>query len=271
MPYDAIDSLFVATSDLERACRPYERLGLRLSPERAGRRSFHAGGPGHRVGVHLLSDPGRDTLLAGPLREALAAGRGLFAIGLRVPDLSRAVDLLASRGIAATTLADDDGGLAWLPLDDRAGTNIVLVGPAEATRSDLPGHTFPLRRLDHLAAVTHDLEAKTRFWDDALGVRVSGEVTTPAMVIRQLRIGDAVLELLGPASPESPLSQRPPGLVSMASWEVSDLDGAVRQARAAGFTVADPAAGPLPHTRIATVPGAELAGVNLQLLQYVAR
>jgi hypothetical protein len=89
------------------------------------------------------------------------------------------------------------------------------------------------------------------------------------MVIRQLRIGDAVLELLGPASPDSPLWQRTPGLVSMASWEVVDLEKAVRLARAAGLSVADPGSGPLPGTRIATIQGSELAGVNMQLLQYV--
>ena len=55
---------------------------------------------------------------------------------------------------------------------------------------------------------------------------------------------DAVLELLGPASQDSPIRQRPQGLVSMASWEVGDLDVAVRPARGAGFTVSDPAAGP---------------------------
>jgi catechol 2,3-dioxygenase-like lactoylglutathione lyase family enzyme len=268
MPYEAIDSLFVAVPDLEAACRPYERLGLPPSSTRDGRRTLHVGGPAHRVAVHFLAEPGRDAPLAGPVRQALASGRGLFAVGLRVPHLSGAVDLLASRGVVATTLADAGGGLAWLPLHDRAGTDLVLVGQAEAARPDDPGHAFPLRRLDHLAAVAPDLEAETRFWADALGVPVSGEVMTATMVIRQLRVGDAVLELLGPASPDSPLRQRPPGLVSMASWEVPDLDAAVRQARAAGFTVPDPAAGVLPGTRVATIPGPELAGVHLQLLQY---
>jgi hypothetical protein len=55
----------------------------------------------------------------------------------------------------------------------------------------------------------------------------------------------------------------------MASWEVADLEGAVRQARDAGFAASDPATGPLPGTRIGTVQGGELAGVNMQLLQYV--
>jgi hypothetical protein len=49
---------------------------------------------------------------------------------------------------------------------------------------------------------------------------------------------------------------------------VPDLDAAVRQARAAGFTAPDPAPGVLPGTRVATIRGPELAGVNLQLLQY---
>ena len=98
---------------------------------------------------------------------------------------------------------------------------------------------------------------------------VAGEVVTPHLVIRQLRIGGAVLELLGAASAESPIRQRTPGLVSMASWETADLDAAVSQARAGGFTPSDPAAGPLPGTRISTIPAIELAGVNMQLLQYV--
>jgi hypothetical protein len=55
----------------------------------------------------------------------------------------------------------------------------------------------------------------------------------------------------------------------MASWQVADLDAAVAHARAAGFTVADAATGVLPGTRVATVQGSELAGVNVQLLQYV--
>src|SRR5262249_15887483 len=122
---------------------------------------------------------------------------------------------------------------------------------------------------DHLAVVTPDLEAKTRFWTDVLGLPVAGEVTTPAMVIRQLRIGDAVLELLAPASADSPVRKRPPGLVGMVAWEGEDLEAAVGQARAGDFTVTDPVAGALPGTRIATVDGTELAGANMQLLQYV--
>jgi hypothetical protein len=89
------------------------------------------------------------------------------------------------------------------------------------------------------------------------------------MVIRQFQIGDAVMELLGPASADSPIHRRPSGLVSMIAWEVDNLTAAVDQARTAGFTVPDPATGVLPGTRTATIPAAELAGVAMQMLEYV--
>jgi hypothetical protein len=55
----------------------------------------------------------------------------------------------------------------------------------------------------------------------------------------------------------------------MASWEVAGLDDAVALARGAGFAATDPAAGVLPGTRTATIQGADLAGVNVQPLEYV--
>jgi catechol 2,3-dioxygenase-like lactoylglutathione lyase family enzyme len=277
MIYDAIDSVYLAVPNLDAACRPYERLGLRLSPPRHGRRTLHVGGPTNLFLFNFLAEAGPDGPLAEPLRRACSTGQSLFAIGLGVPDLEAPLGPLERKGLAAARLRDGEDDLAWLPLHDRAGTDLILVRHArllkerhaEAAEAGLLDHSFPLRRLDHVAPVAHDLEATTLFWADVLGVSVAGEVTTPTMVIRQLRFGDAVLELLGPGSPDSPLRQRPPGLVGMASWEVQDLERAVRQAREAGFTASDPTAGPLPGSRIATVPGAELASVNMQLLQYV--
>jgi catechol 2,3-dioxygenase-like lactoylglutathione lyase family enzyme len=266
MTFDAIDTLFVVVADLD-ACRPYERQGLHLGPALHESRCLLVGRTGNLVAVRFLADA-PDSPLAGPHRQALAAGRSLFAIGMRIADLDAALGRLASQGIRGTPFRDGEDELAWLPLHEQAGSDLVLVRK-ERHAAGLPAHSFPLKRLDHLAIVTHDPEAKTRFWSDVLGVPVAGEVTTPAMVIRQLRIGDAVLELLGPASPDSPIRKRPPGLVSMASWEVDDLDAVVQQASAAGFTVSDPAEGVLPGTRIATIQGNELAGVNMQLLQYV--
>jgi catechol 2,3-dioxygenase-like lactoylglutathione lyase family enzyme len=250
---------------------------LRLSAARDGRRTLHVGGPANLFAVCFLAEAVADSPLSQPLRNVLAAGRPLFAVALRVTNLDTIISDLEAKGLAATRFREGGDEMAWLPLHDRAGTDLVLVRHSrsqqerhdEAVQAALLAHAIPLRRLDHLAVVTHDLDEKARFWSGVLDVPVAGEVVTPAMVIRQFRLGDAVLELLGPASASSPLWLRPPGLVSMASWEVDEVEEAVRLARAAGFTVADPGPGPLPGTRIATVQGSELAGVNLQLLQYV--
>jgi catechol 2,3-dioxygenase-like lactoylglutathione lyase family enzyme len=263
MEYDAIHSAYLACPDPAAACGPYERLGLLVSAD-AGDRLLEVGPASQRFALQFLGDPE-----AAPFRAALPGGSGLAAISLRTRDAAAVTARLLQHGQQKPApFRGLDLTAVWLGLRAEAGTDLVLV-QAGAANAAAPDHDFPLLRLDHLAAFAPDLDAKTRFWTDVLGVPVAGEVVTPTLVIRQLRIGGAVLELLGAASPDSPILQRPPGLLSMASWEVDDLDAAVRQARAAGFTASDPAAGPLPGTRVSTIPAAELAGVNMQLLQYV--
>jgi catechol 2,3-dioxygenase-like lactoylglutathione lyase family enzyme len=255
MFYQAIDSVYLAVSDLEAARQAHERLGLQLTDHslHPDLRSWHVGEADNAFAVHLVP----------------ATQTGLCALALRVTDPRTTLEYLRSQEI----LPEGDPpfpapALAlWLPLSDRAGARILLVPHSPAPET--PAHRLPVKRIDHLAIVAHDLEAKTQFWTDILGVPVTGEVTTPTMVIRQLRIGDAILELLGPASADSPIHQRPPGLVSVASLEVADLQAAVTLVRKAGFTISDPAPGPLPSTHIATVSGDQLGGLNLQLLQYL--
>jgi catechol 2,3-dioxygenase-like lactoylglutathione lyase family enzyme len=262
-----LDSVYIACADLA-AVAPYERLGLTLTPSADGRRILHVGLGERRFQVHFLADAASRPLLHDSLHDAKRRGAGLFAVGLRVADLSTEIVRLRSRGVPVVQGDNPNPPMAYLPLHDQAAVNLLLIqdGP---TMAGAPNHSFPLLRLDHLATVAHDLEVRTRFWTDVLGVPVTGEVRTQALLIRQLRLGDAVLELLGAASADSPIHQRPAGIVSMASWEVADLSGAVAQARAAGFTVSDPAPGLLPGTHIATIQGGELAGLNMQLLQYV--
>src|SRR3954447_7465858 len=155
MTHDAIDSVFLAVSDLDAACRPYERLGLKLSPARDGRRTLHVGGPASLFAVHFLAD----AALVPPLRNA--AARPLLAVALRVADLDAALAPLAAKGVPAERLRDGEADLAWLPLHVLAGTDLVLVKHAQtvqdrhadAVRAGLLDHSFRLKRLDHLAAV----------------------------------------------------------------------------------------------------------------------
>jgi catechol 2,3-dioxygenase-like lactoylglutathione lyase family enzyme len=291
MRYEAIDHVVLAVPHLGSAVAPYEGLGLHVGPPSCPldsslvQRSLAVGGPADLFEVQFVAaDP--QGLPVSPLAVRLAAAcasPGLAVIGLRVPDLAAALKELAGKGVQPRSQAAwhvesrKVAEVALLSEEERAGANLLLVQHAEATkkrhagleRAGLLRHAFPLKRLDHLAVVTRDLEAQTRFWTDVLGVPVAGVVTTPTLMIRQLRIGDAVLELLAPASPDSPLRQRPPGPVSLASWEVADLAAAVEAARLAGLQVSDPAAGALPRTRTAAVPADEMGGLTMQLLQYV--
>ncbi len=278
MHFSAIDRVLLPVAELSTASAPFARLGLDMGACEphpgydAHSVVWSVGAGANRFSLELVSPdegPTEGITLADELRRAVDAKRGLFAVVLRVPDLGPVQRDLAVAGLLRSSEEVGGGELYWLPVEAQAGVNLALVQSPGPCAADSGRNTFPLKRLDHLAAVAPDLDEKTRFWTDVLGVPLAGEVKTPAMRIRQFRIGDAILELLAPASADSPLHQRPPGPVSLVSVEVPDLAAAVAQARAAKFTVADPAPGPLPGTHIATIPPGELSGLALQLLQFV--
>jgi catechol 2,3-dioxygenase-like lactoylglutathione lyase family enzyme len=292
MLYDAIDHVILPVPDPDAAAAPFERLGLTPSAgtTHLGRgtrnRGFFVGAVGMPFYVELLGITDREEALrvrGAAFVEAAEQGRGQPIVMLRTERLDEAVAGLTRRGAPyeVAVVRGGDGApiarVAWLPGSDPTAVDVRLVeygalAQARLERITAAGwlrHDFPLKRLDHLAAVSPDLEAQTRYWTDVLGVPMFGEVRTPVSIIRQFKVGDAIIELLGPATDDSPLRQRPPGLVSMCAFEVADLDDAVARARAAGFTPSEPRAGSLPGTRVATIPAEELSGMALQLLQYV--
>jgi catechol 2,3-dioxygenase-like lactoylglutathione lyase family enzyme len=289
---ERIDHVVVPVADLDGAAAAYERLGLNLtSPTRHNglgteNRAFFVGGSAKQsFYLELLGIRDRGEALAagrGHYVEALDRGGGIARVMLGVKGIASEVDRLQQRGIR-TSIEQvwtgerhicDVAPLEGVPeMGLTAGLVQYVESDGEAYERRRAGgrfeHSFPLKRVDHLAAVAPDIEGSCRFWSEALGVPVHGEVRGRGMVIRQLKMGDAILELLGPETPESPLASRPAGLASMVAWDVDDLDGAVALARERGFTPSEAAMGVLPGTRVATIPAAELAGVGMQLLEYV--
>lgn len=290
-----IDHLILPVADLNAAAASFERLGLVLTP-----RTAHAGlgtanraafiGPDAARFIYLELLAIEDPALLPPsrrhYRETLERGGGLASVAFAAADLDAALVRLSAAGaeIDRSAVRADDGrllvdavvvrGLPFIPFP------LVLVSypggfEARYARSRALGrfeHTFPLRRLDHLAVLAPDLEAATRTWVDLLGLQAVGEVTTPALVIRQLRCGDAIVELLAPAGPGSPLAGRPPALLPVAAWEVEGpLQVAAALARERGFTCPPPEPGVIPSTIRTAIPAAELGGLAMQLLEYVAR
>jgi catechol 2,3-dioxygenase-like lactoylglutathione lyase family enzyme len=292
--FEAIDRVILPATELAVSIESFVRLGWRgIAPpdylggagEVAGSRSFYFGGGARAQRLfHLeVAAPAPQHQLGAIIRQAAEEKRGLCAVVLRVKKLAALLDELGRRGVPHTSLKNSDvtgeppGPIVRLAVEDAAGMPLFVqehaLSPeeqtAEVVAEDGLNHKLAVRRLDHLAAVASNLDAQTHFWTHLLGIPLFGEVVTPVMVIRQFKIGDAILELLGPATPESPIHQRAPGLISMMSLEVADLNAAVAQAKSAGFTISDPAKGALPGTIIATIPATQTSGLTVQLLQYV--
>lgn len=285
----SIDHVVVPVSDLDAAAAAYERLGLTLTP-----RSSHVGigtenrvfmvAGGHDFYVELLGFRDEAEVRAAGRASYLAAiDKGVARVMLAVDDIAAAVADLKAKGIETQVqeVADARGKICDVaPLEGVAGLGfdgalIQYVGASEARHerraaAGLFTHNFPLKRPDHMATMVADLPAATKFWGDALGVAVHGEVRAPGMIIQQMKVGDVMMEFLAADGPESRLAGRPPGLASMVAWEVQGrLDDAVALARERGFTPSEPNNGVLPGTRVATIPGTELSGVGMQLLEYV--
>ena len=286
---ERIDHIVCIVPDLDAASAPYEKLGLTLTPpfrfESNGvtnRALFVGESAANLFYLEMISVFDEDLVRASG-RSAYLSG-GAVGLGFGVADVLSSAAQLTKAGYAAPveSVVRPDGSriIDIAPVETRGVIPFRVTiaqypesWDARFNRSESFGrlkHTFPLRRLDHLAAVAPDIEGACRFWSEVLGVPVYGEIRTPQLIIRQLKIGDAVLELLGPTGPDSPMSARPASLAAMAAWEVSGtLDEAVALARERGFSPSEPEAGVIPGTRRSTIPGAELGGIGMQLLEYL--
>jgi catechol 2,3-dioxygenase-like lactoylglutathione lyase family enzyme len=291
---ERIDHIVAVTGNLAAAVEPHEKLGLVFTPEGrndqtgiSNRACFVGTSPANYTFFEFVTvndeakarASGRSVYI-----DVIGAGGGVAGLVFGVGEVAASAAKLSSAGYATPveTVRRPDGS----PVLDTATVDTKGAVPFRTSICQYPeswdarfersreagrfAHSFPLKRLDHLAAFAPDLEAATRFWGEALGVPVSGEIKTPAMTIRQLKIGDAVFELLGPAGADSPLAKRPAGIASMCAWEVEGrLEDAVALARERGFTCEDPADGVIPGTRRASIPAGELGGLGMQLLEYV--
>lgn len=288
---DALDHVVLAVPDLAAAGARFQALGLTLTPQgthqgigTANQAFFLPAGDGDFY-VELLAVHDREQALAagfGSLIEKAAAGGGLIRLMLRTSDLAGIRTALESAGIASltTTVRRGDGSVICevvRPESMAGGCEVGIVQYPEAIpdrterhrEQGLFAHTFPLKRADHVAIFVTDLAGASKFWNDVLGAPTVGEITTPAMIIRQIQAGDVMVELLAASSPESPLASRPGGLASMVAFEVADLDAAVAQARERGFTAPDSEPGVIPGTVRSSIPAGECAGLGVQLIAYV--
>jgi methylmalonyl-CoA epimerase len=131
----------------------------------------------------------------------------------------------------------------------------------------------PRLPLDHIAIAVRSLNEAVPVFEQLLGVRASTPevVETQGVRIAFLEAGPALLELLEPLAPDSPvgrfLDRRGPGLHHIA-LRVADLPAELQHLQAAGVRLIDenPRAGARGH-RIAFIHPHSLSGVLVELVE----
>ena len=94
----------------------------------------------------------------------------------------------------------------------------------------------------HLGIAVTDLDAALSFYTDVLGMSCRGPESVDGARIVHIDFGESEVELLEPASPDSPvgrfIAKRGPGLHHVC-YRVPDLDAALAACREAGYTLID--------------------------------
>lgn len=103
-----------------------------------------------------------------------------------------------------------------------------------------------LGRLDHVGIAVTDLAAARDFYEQTLGLELTHEEVLADQGVHELlfRSGDAFVQLVAPLAPDTPvgrfLARRGEG-VHHVGYLVPDVAAAVRELRASGIEVVDPA------------------------------
>ncbi|HTC23519.1 MAG TPA: methylmalonyl-CoA epimerase [Gemmatimonadales bacterium] len=126
-------------------------------------------------------------------------------------------------------------------------------------------------RIAHVGVAVSDLDSALAFYRDVLGLVPHPPETADGADIVSLSFGDAEVELLTSADPQTPigkfLARRGPGIHHIC-YRVPDLDAAVAACRAAGYRLVDE----LPRKgaggrRIAFIHPKATAGILLELTE----
>jgi methylmalonyl-CoA/ethylmalonyl-CoA epimerase len=126
-------------------------------------------------------------------------------------------------------------------------------------------------QVSHIGVAVTDLARAAAFYRDVLGVEPGAAETADGATIVSLPLGSCEVELLAPASPDSPiarfLARRGPGIHHLC-FKVPDLDAALTRCREHGYILVDehprPGAG---GRRVAFIHPKSTAGILLELTE----
>jgi methylmalonyl-CoA/ethylmalonyl-CoA epimerase len=128
-----------------------------------------------------------------------------------------------------------------------------------------------VKRIDHIAIAVTDIDDVVRFYTDTLKLDLSGVevVTGQKAKVGFLKIGESNIELVQPASDDSPLVKfletRGPGIHHIC-FEVEDIQKEVEELKKQGVRMIDETPRPGAHnTRVAFIHPKSSGGVLIEL------
>ena len=128
-----------------------------------------------------------------------------------------------------------------------------------------------IKRIDHIAIAVNDIDDVARFYTDTLKLDLSGVevVTGQKAKVGFLKIGESNIELVQPASDDSPLVKfletRGPGIHHIC-FEVEDIQKEVEELKKQGVRMIDETPRPGAHnTRVAFIHPKSSGGVLIEL------
>jgi methylmalonyl-CoA epimerase len=128
-----------------------------------------------------------------------------------------------------------------------------------------------IKRIDHIAVAVHDIDEAAQFYTEMLKLDLSGVevVTEQKTKVGFLKIGESNIELVQPASDDSPLvtflETRGPGIHHIC-LEVEDIEKEVEGLKKLGARMIDETPRPGAHnTRVAFIHPKSAGGVLIEL------
>ena len=217
-----------------------------------------------------LLEPTRDD--TGVARYLQSKGEVLHHICFETDDIRAELARLADSGVELIDETPRDGlagEIAFIHPKAMHGVLIELAQPPAGSHRGI-GKGF-----DHLAAMVNNIEDSAADWESTLNLELTAKINADefGIMIGQIPCGEAVMELVQPANPDSPLASRiieqGEHAGSMVAIEVEDIDKEISRYRDAGYTDSEKPGGPIPGTtKRALIPADEAFGLEIQLLTY---
>jgi len=131
-----------------------------------------------------------------------------------------------------------------------------------------------IKRIDHIAIAVHNLEDAAKFYENVLGLSLSGPEVVAAQKTKAgfFKIGESNIELVEPAGIDSPLVKfletRGQGIHHIC-FEVDDIEKALKAFSERGATMVNQKPRPgAHHTKVAFINPKSSNGVLIELCEF---